>query len=105
MKSSTTLGNNKILVPRIAVAVAVGSLTANENFAKFFRKTEEKGPPFTFSSFQSCCGWRLRLTANRKLAVAVAVGNFDRNSGYGFNVFKPKKLESSENITNKVSKT
>ena len=51
---------------------------------KFLEK--EKGPPFTFSWFQSCCGWRLRLTANRKLAVAVAVavavGIFDRNSGY-----------------------
>jgi len=69
----------------IAVAVAAGSLIANKNFAKIFRK--EKGPS-TFSWFQSCCGWRLRLTANRKVAVAVAVavavGNLDRNSGYDF---------------------
>ena len=50
---------------------------------KFLEK--EKGSPFTFSWFQSCCGWRLRLTANRKLAVAVAVAvrNIDHNSGYG----------------------
>ena len=47
---------------------------------KFLEK--EKGHPFTFSWFQSCCGWRLRLTASRKFAVAVAVGIFDRNSGY-----------------------
>ena len=65
---------------RLLLRLRSGLWPQTKLFQKILEK--EKGPPFTFSWFQSCCGWRLRLTANRKLAVAVAVGIFDRNSGY-----------------------
>ena len=46
----------------VAVAVAVGSLTANENFAKFFRK--RKGSPLYFFFISKLL--RLAFAVDRK---------------------------------------
>ena len=63
---------------------------------KFFKK---KRVPLYFFLISKL----LRLIANRKLAVAVAVGNLDRNSGYDAIAIlaqKGEKLQSLEMLQN-----
>ena len=73
---AVAVDRNHNLAVAVAVAVAFGSLTANLNFAKIFRK--RKGSPLYFFLVSKL----LRLAF--AVAVAVAVGNLDRNLGHAF---------------------
>ena len=76
-KFSKCIPKAKKIIPRILAAVAVGPLTASK-ILQYLTKT--KMSLVTFSWFYNCCGLRLRLSANRKFAVAIRL--FDSNPGY-----------------------